>query len=469
MKIAAAYIRVSTADQTEYSPDAQLKAIREYAKRNNIEIDNKFIFRDEGISGRLAENRPGFMEMIRIAKSTKKPFDLILVHKFSRFARSREDSIVYKTMLRKKCGIDIVSVTEPVTDDKFSIVIEAMHEAMDEYYSINLSGEVKKGMKEKAQRGEIQTAPPFGYTKEAGKPLATVEEEAKYVRLIYEWYLEGESCYSIAYRLNALGVRTKRNNPFESRSIEYILNNPTYKGYARWSPEKIVSKRIFDSPHTIIIKSSHEPIISEYIFAKAESKIKKAKADKGKKRPSVTKKHYLSGILKCGSCGSALAYSNANNGFQCIKYARGSCKRSHFIQKNKAEKALLNALSEVTSSRIYFRKPDAARAKKDLIKTDIEHLRHTLYNSKNAYLHGVDTLKEYADSKESLKKKIALKERELQRIQSEIEVIQKRTYTVSDVLSEDSSAAQKNAALSGIVEKAVFSRPEKTLKIYIKI
>lgn len=94
MKIGAAYIRVSTDMQLELSPESQLKAIKEYAQRNDIILSNEFIFKDEGISGRKAEKRLAFMQMIAVAKSKPKPFDVILIWKFSRFARNREDSIV---------------------------------------------------------------------------------------------------------------------------------------------------------------------------------------------------------------------------------------------------------------------------------------------------------------------------------------------------------------------------------------
>lgn len=60
MKIAAAYIRVSTDDQTEYSPAVQLDDILEFAKKNDYHIPKEFIFTDEGISGRTAEKRPAF-------------------------------------------------------------------------------------------------------------------------------------------------------------------------------------------------------------------------------------------------------------------------------------------------------------------------------------------------------------------------------------------------------------------------
>jgi len=133
----ACYIRVSTDDQTEFSPDAQLKAIKDYAKKNNITLTKQYVYIDEGISGKKAEKRPAFMEMIATAKLKPRPFDVILVHKFDRFARSREDSVVYKSLLKKEAGIKVVSITESIEDDKFSIILEAMLEAMAEYYSIN--------------------------------------------------------------------------------------------------------------------------------------------------------------------------------------------------------------------------------------------------------------------------------------------------------------------------------------------
>lgn len=148
MKNAAVYIRVSTDEQARegYSLDAQLKAIKKYAQNNNILIDSKYIFSDEGISGRKAEKRPAFMEMIKQAKSKPRNFDVILVHKFDRFSRNREDSVVYKSLLKKEYGIPVISISEPLDpDDKMSVIMEAFLEAMAEYYSLNLSGEVKKG------------------------------------------------------------------------------------------------------------------------------------------------------------------------------------------------------------------------------------------------------------------------------------------------------------------------------------
>ena len=134
MKIGAAYIRVSTDDQLELSPDSQLKKIKEYAKANDIVLSDEYIFReDEGRSGRHAKRRPAFQKMIGMSKDPSHPFDVIIVWKYSRFARNQEESIVYKSMLRSKCNVDVVSVSEPLVEGPFGSLIERIIEWVDEY------------------------------------------------------------------------------------------------------------------------------------------------------------------------------------------------------------------------------------------------------------------------------------------------------------------------------------------------
>ena len=99
LKIASAYVRVSDDRQDEYSPDSQLKLIREYAKKNGYYVPDEFIFYDDGISAKSSIKRVEFNKMISIAKQTPPPFEKIFVWKFSRFARNQEESIVFKSLL----------------------------------------------------------------------------------------------------------------------------------------------------------------------------------------------------------------------------------------------------------------------------------------------------------------------------------------------------------------------------------
>lgn len=233
MKTACAYIRVSTDKQEELSPNAQKRLILDYCKKNNYQISEEFLFIENGISGKKADKRPQFQKMIRMAKSKEHPFDIILVWKFSRFARNQEESIVYKSLL-KKSNVEVISISEPLIDGPFGSLIERIIEWMDEYYSIRLSGEVMRGMTEKALHGGYQSALPYGYRYDNSHSCPQIyEPEAKIVTIIFDLYNEGKSFLEIARYINLLGCKTKRGAAFEHRTIRYILENPFYKGYVR--------------------------------------------------------------------------------------------------------------------------------------------------------------------------------------------------------------------------------------------
>ena len=89
-RTAAAYIRTSTDDQMEVSPDSQLGKIREWAETHGYDLPDHLVFREEeGVSGRQAKHREAFNAMIGTAKQKPAPFDTLLVWKFSRFARNQ--------------------------------------------------------------------------------------------------------------------------------------------------------------------------------------------------------------------------------------------------------------------------------------------------------------------------------------------------------------------------------------------
>src|SRR4030042_413364 len=199
---AVLYARVSSEKQdVDLSVSAQLKALREYAVRNGHTVIKEFI--DEAESGKTTA-RPAFREMISAARRHERPFELILVWKYSRFARSREDSIVFKTMLRKN-GVRVVSISEPFEDNPTGKLLEAMIESLDEFYSANLGEEVTRGMRESASRGfYLSAGPPFGYrkvkVKDGGKERTKLEiepDQAQIVTRIYNEMLGGNGLLEI--------------------------------------------------------------------------------------------------------------------------------------------------------------------------------------------------------------------------------------------------------------------------------
>lgn len=466
MRIAAAYIRVSTDDQLEYSPDAQLREIKKYATKHDIILNDAYIFVDEGITGRSTKNRNEFNKMIGLSKQTPKPFDVILLWKFSRFARNQEESIVYKSMLRKQLSIDVESVSEPLIDGPFGSLIERIIEWMDEYYSINLSSEVVRGMTEKALRGEIQSPPSFGYNKPPGQPMEINKTEAKYVQYCFEKYLNGISITTIARNLNNFGVRTKRGNTIENRFVKRLLANQVYIGNAVWNG---INK-----------KSNFEPIISEELFDKVQQKLHaETKTLHKYAKSKESKKHYLSGLVKCGNCGATLSYSSIHDAFQCINYTHGKCDISHFIQAPKLEKTIIDYLSSIDSQNNYkinlckIIDNDLVNEKSLLIKEQQKY-QQMLKNAKLAFLEGIDSTEEYSANKTYLTGIIDNLQLEIDTINNtkrKIHPLLPKIDGLVKLLSYNQSTTKdtfdiKYNAIRGCIEKIVFLKREEKLEIF---
>lgn len=205
MRTAALYIRVSSREQAEgMSIPAQLTQLQEWASKNDYIVNEEHIFIEAGETARY-DDRPEFQKMIAIAKRKPKPFDAVLVHKYDRFARNREHSITYKSLLRHECGIDVISITEKFGDDPIGRLMEAIIEAIAEFYSANLAHEVMKGKKEAAKSGLVHSEPPYGYAigEESGK-FVIYEPEARVVRRIFDLYVrDGKGLRAISMYLRS--------------------------------------------------------------------------------------------------------------------------------------------------------------------------------------------------------------------------------------------------------------------------
>lgn len=479
--IAAAYIRVSTEDQTEYSPDAQLAAMQRYADANGLYLDPAHVYRDEGISGRSAAKRPGFQAMIAAAKRPDHPFDVILVHKLDRFARSREDSVVYKSMLRRECNVNVVSITEPLADDKTAIIMEPILEAMAEYYSVNLSEEVKKGMTQKAKSGGLQSTPSFGYMAE-NNMLVPDPERAPYVVEIFTRYVNGEGMYPIARSLNARGVTTRRGTKFENRTIEYILRNPTYIGMVRWNPSGR-TRRDFDNPNIITARGKHEPLISQELWDAAQEMIRKQKAAhpyKGKPL-GVKRKHWLCGILRCAACNSTLLIQTSKYGsyWHCGMHPRGRCLHSQHTRVDLIESAVLDRLrSDIVSTsplRYFAARPETpADAEAAALTRSISTMERRLDRLRDAYLAGVETLDSYAAAKRRIDVELETLRAELRSLSSEPDEqdidsqLRSALSRALTVFESDADVMEKSATASNVFDTILYDRTTGLLQITYK-
>lgn len=469
LEIGAAYVRVSTDDQAELSPDAQVRVILEEAKKDGFVIPQEFIFIEKkGISGRKANNRPEFQRMIAIAKSQKPaPFKRLYLWKFSRFARNQEESTFYKGILRKKCNVEIKSVSEPIMEGMFGRLIETIIEWFDEYYSYNLSGEVLRGMTEKALRNGYQSTPSLGYTAVGnGAPFIISENQYPIVEYIFQSYHQGKDMNAIAREANQRGYRTQRGNLFDRRTIWRILTNRFYVGEVSWNG--------------IVFQGTHETRTSvTSIFEDVQKRISSEYRPQGRREASANA-HWLSGLLKCGICGGSLGFNRTKNPkrrpdfFQCWRYAKGVHPGSCCVSARIAENAVIESLQKIIATNEieyeYVRKPDdAIQGEEAAIEAALARLKVKERRIREAYEAEIDTLEEYKQNKARLKVEREELRADIEKLREKAAggpntipdkaQIMRRISNVYELVSDpDVSYEIKGNALRSVLKQIVFDR-----------
>lgn len=481
LRIGSAYIRVSDERQDEYSPDSQLKKIREYAAKEGYMIPDEFVFYDDGISGKSVKKRDDFNRMIALAKEKTHPFDVIYVWKFSRFARNQEESIVYKSLLAKH-NVSVVSVSEPIPEGPFGSLIERVIEWTDAYYLVNLSGEVRRGMTEKVSRGEPTCAPPMGYIMRDGKYYPDEESgKADIVREVFTLYASGVRQREIALVLADRGIRTRNGKKPEIRWVEYILRNACYIGKIRYTTDgsKAVSKGKLDNESIMVVDGHHEPLISMELWDKVQKMLddqKKAYGKYAKRDQPIS--HMLKGLVKCSACGGSLAVCGYSGKakvrcLQCCNYSRGSCRTSHNITLPRIEAAFVEGLKEAIGNKQFNIVPSKPK-KSDPTAIDYDKLiaveERRLARAKEAYLAEIDTIEQYAQNKKEITERIDdLKSRREKDTEKEIDIdvfADKVAGVVELIEREDVTVEAKNEALHHIIEKVVYEKAKGNLAIF---
>lgn len=346
MKVAL-YARVSSEQQAEkdLSIPAQLKALNQYALKKGWDVVKELV--DKAESARSA-NRPAFQEMIAFTKQKPLLFQGILVWKLSRFARNREDSILYKSLLRKR-GVQVISINEQIDDSPTGRLLEGMIESIDEFYSANLGQDTRRGMKENAQRGFLNGAPvSYGY-QATFKDINGVEKrvielnenEAPVVKRSFDLFLQGEGAKQIAQRLNADGFRNRQGKPWNKNLILYLLKNEIYTGTYIWNRyNKTNGLKVLNPESEIVrIPNHHAPLIEKTAFEHVQRTMKE-RAPEMKSHPrAVASQHLLSGLVFCAHCGAKMIASTAKSG----KFVYYACQRKFKEGKASCSQKSLNA------------------------------------------------------------------------------------------------------------------------------
>ena len=235
----AIYVRVSSDSQDiNNSVEGQIAECEAFAKRYSFIVIKIYV--DEAESG-LASNRPQFQEIVYDALSKEKPYDGILVWKFSRFSRDKLDNALYKNRLRKR-GIRIISIKEPIDNSPAS----EMMESMDAFYSANLSQDVRRGQRQVAARGYYPgNCAPYGYKiqkvqEESGKAFHNIfVADSPYDQIVRRVILEagaGKSANEIRAGLNKDGIPAPKGGLWADSTTHQMIHNLHYAGGASTAP-----------------------------------------------------------------------------------------------------------------------------------------------------------------------------------------------------------------------------------------
>lgn len=436
MNRAVVYARFSSDNQRDESIDAQLRAINEYADKNNIKIVNQFIDRAKSAT---SDKRPEFQNMIKFCEADTTGISMVIVHKLDRFSRDKYDSAMYKQKLKVK-GIRVVSVLENLDNSPESLILESVIEGMAQYYSANLAREVAKGQRENGLRAMHNGGDaPLGYDVTNDKRYAINKEEAQAVKIIFDMYVNGYSYSNIIDKLNDLGYKTKRGNKFGKNSLHGILSNEKYTGvyvFNKTQRKGINGKRNGHKQKSedeiIKVEGGMPQIIGKDIFIQAQEMMQKRKKAPGSHKAITL--YLLTVIIKCGECGHAMQgnkrkdkYGNDYISYRCgCRKQKRDCKNKEIKREyleefvlTELEEHVLNdnaipALSKELNERLKTKSNDNHEMLNNL-RNKLDKVNKEIENILTAIMSGImnSMLKDKLDELEQVKLNLDLKINEL--------------------------------------------------------
>ena len=314
---AALYLRVSTGRQAEgdVSLPSQLDQAQRHCERQGWLVADEYV--EAGLTG-TDDRRPAFQAMIDRACDPDHPYDVIVVHAFSRFYR---DGASMELLIRKlrKHGVEVISVTQPTGEDPSQQMMRQIIGIFDEYNSKENGRQVTRAMRENAKQGFWNGAsPPLGYRiveaerrgQKIKKKLEIDPVEEEIVQLIYRLYADGDpesgtpplGIKGICKWLNERGYRTKRGGTFGIGPLHLILTNSAYVGRWRYGVRSKSGKKALEAE---IVEIEVPRIIDQALFDRVQAKL-------ATHNPKVTPPRVvngpilLTGLATCRHCGGGM-------------------------------------------------------------------------------------------------------------------------------------------------------------------
>ena len=323
---AVIYARYSSDNQREESIEGQLRECMAFAERKGYTVIKSYA--DRAISGKRADNRPEFQQMI--SDSSSGEFDVIIVWKIDRFSRDKYDSVIYKARLNKN-GVSVISATEPIDSSPEGKLMESIFEGFSEYYLKDLELKTSRGMTENALKGTFNGGTiTFGYSIDKNKHFKKDPVTAPIVTDIFNRYSEGEPIRSIVDELNSKGI-TNNGKKFTYHFINWLLKNRRYLGEYTF--------------RDVVNTEAIPPLVTAEIFEKCQQRLNANKLKSASFR-KVEEKYLLTGKVFCGYCGDTMSgisgrgRTNTYRYYQCMTSKRKRCTKKT-ISKDFLENAVL--------------------------------------------------------------------------------------------------------------------------------
>jgi len=422
---AAVYARHSSTKQNARSCDEQIMRIRHLVSKGDIhsrkffgravEVDERWIVKDEAISGRTAD-RAGYQIIIDSISCRTKPFDLLLLDDLSRATRDLGNMLdLYQ--LAKSRGIEIVSVSDNLSsEDPNSRIFFTVRGMVADFGNEAHSLRTLRGMEAKILKGLSCGDVPFGYKSVATRferegshetprdfKITLDPEKASVVRKIFKLFVEGYGRSAICKILNEEKIpwpgfygNIKMGKGWTTSTIFKILNNQKYIGLWTWKKNAYIldpttGKKIKQLRPEREWVSHHDGqdckedlrIVPQTLWNRAQGTFTKIHENDqhgiwGRFFPDVAK-YMLSGIIKCTDCGSSMVLICGRRGgyYSCLAaHRQGTCTNKRLIRRTKLEKAVIDHIMGILNDESTFeaaakRYNELMRAKVSSGRTDI--------------------------------------------------------------------------------------------------
>lgn len=339
------YARKSTEDEDRQATSIsdQIREMKRLADIRGIEIVDIF---EESMSAKNI-GRPVFGEMMRrIEKGEARG---IICWKADRLARNMVDGGNIINMLQNGVISHIQCIDSEYRPEDNVIVLSVAFSSSTQY-SKDLSVNVERGMKAKAERGWLPTKAPLGYknvrpSRSCGEARIEKDESFNLVRILFDSVLSDKaSLESLLKKSVEIGLRTKRGKELSRSSVHQVLKNPFYYGKYEWPKNS-------GNWYT----GNHKPMISVEEYLRVQEIITRPiKADCFKKQ-----QFRYRGVLKCETCGGSITASrvvkNQKNGnrheyvyYHCCKKIDKNCmEKSKPLKEERLEDQIYELLDKI--------------------------------------------------------------------------------------------------------------------------